>query len=567
MVALAEAPYSGVVPSWLDKEDKNPTINLKYPILFTDKDVGKANPFQWCVLDKVPDPLEDLNTNRLEELNKFILEFTRGDSKVHNYMVEVKSSNLNGFAFPCYDLWVKEEKNQNSFKPSGGMLGWIVFIANKKAASVFTEKSTQPPIFETCTYQFLEAFASRVREATMQDLLEDYLEDAGTLPGEFFEANLHKVTGFRGDTKGSYNLKLPLEKKELDIKVRPLPDTEDPNKLQNSPGTLKMCRNFWDRLEQIHETRIIGKRLGQLVSAHDYSKELNGIEIAYSQFDELIDTVINKIETVDFASSDNKKDVLAQLDRLVIPNNHAFLRRRFLFGHQFIESAGYIHGFPAQCLEWLRDGRKKSIYCLLRALIWVPIPPINKNSEPKFSDLWCRAYDFQTPNFEKSALYIKCNALFEELMNKSSNDTAQSFKILNDWVTIPKLNPDASSEQQILWPNPPPNAPCLLPMKGLLPILVFALRCAFQAAWLWSLSLATKHKKKSPLPKIDLASSLDRSRGGSLTLSFPSLTEDKSLHQQLVEEFSAHTERYAGLSRWNPEFKLDSDKSIISITF
>lgn len=238
-------------------------------------------------------------------------------------------------------------------------------------------------------------------------------------------------------------------------------------------------------------------------SAHDYSKDLNVI-------DRLVGAILREVSEIEMSvdalliDSPQRVDISSRFNDLTRIKEALDLRNRFVRSHSRVRSESRLYPQPEWCVALLRSGFRKDIYDLIRLLVWDPLgwdhyhklKEVSSGSELPYREVadWARlfAYDErgQHPDLdERLGNYLR--SLFIGKASPHASPTRGiSVEDFGKRHPPPYLNRHQGmtdqADDQVLWSAIPgtERTSRWLPCGELLPLLVFALRAAFQHAWL-----------------------------------------------------------------------------------
>lgn len=531
----------------------------------------------------------------------FLLPFTRGAG--HRNRMEV-NSDIKGFAIPAYDLW-------SEGKWKGGMLGWLVVFLAKTADRVkrISDNEAHQDLLKHSWLHFTDlvrSYVRRVREANIRDLLEDYAEPDGTheLPREYFLKHIHQVIGFKtlssaGDQKGREEwqkftvkrLVIPEDthREEVVQDVIPLPHTcwdsgaKSVKGTTFPPGTRRLCAMFLDELELVRAKREEGVQRGESTTFHDYSKDLNVLEDQLYRYSKDVRSTreaverqgqaLLALESLPPAARDLIQRVADEVKRLGDPNFDYMLRLQLLMSHLRVKTEGRLYEAPEFAWRWLESGTRGDIYLILRAFVWRPFgwrwydERLKSLPESVLDDdamTWTRLFLFDEdreesePRVMAGSIRNMISQVFRKLFFQwdiSKADYEASFP-------PPDLNPDADWRDRILWTMDDASITHhlkWLPPVRLLPVFIFALRAAFEHAFLRNFMnvLAADSPKavkgQKPL-LIRIRESTGPNPGGArihhrIHIAFPALGLEDDLRPLAVGDREAATLPYDNWSR------------------
>jgi hypothetical protein len=559
----------------------------------TGEILARASPWQPFKID--PDGLAD--EKPVQKLfGELLLPFTRGkflSTKTGQNRPEFKKaddanrsdSDIHGFAIPAYDVLCP----QTGWR--GGMTGWLVVFFNESPQGVrsFYENGNNDERLKLLEHSWerfadlVRAYVRRVREANMRDLLEDYAEPTGIheLPRDFFLRHLHQVIGYRSKlTINSKEPKLQQAAKRLEVpgnNERPSIDEEvfllphtcstycgDPGKgTAFPPGTRRLCAMFLDELELVRAKRKEGQQSGQSKTFHDTSKDLNVLEDQLQRYTKEVKGVREAVEreTQALQASESLPDqarssierIAGQVQRLGDPDLDYMLRLQFLMSHLRVQTEGRLSETPEWAWRLLESGTRWDIGLIIRAYVWRPFGwlwydrELKRLPESTLDDdtmTWSRIFLFDEDGEESEPRTM--NRIVREGISKvfrklffqwgiSKADYEASFP-------PPEINPDVEWPHPVLWKmdkNEKAHHLDWLPPVRLLPPFIFAMRAAFEHAYLRNylhvLDATSPAAVKDQKPRvIRISESRGSNPGGArihhcIHIAFPALGIEKGL--------------------------------------
>lgn len=464
------------------------------------------------------------------------------------YFMEDVSDELpmRGFVAPAYDDYmVASDEKFDQGHWAGGMSGWVFVFCEETWNP--DEDCEDTPLLEKdrefswhAFTQLMRTYVRRVREAHMLDLLEEYAEmNVQSEPEKFLQDNIHHITGWKYASDGPSVIRIPFETTgdPVEIPISPLWDTIDRLKYlgggKNSPlhakshtrydkkqfadGTVRLCKLFLDGLRLAHGQREVGHGAGQSTTFHDYSKDLNVLEDQLLHYTADVKRMRQGVEeeaeallaseSLPPAARESVQRMVDQVGCLGDPDIDYMLRLQFLMSHLRLKTEGRLYEAPAWCWKLLESGKKRDIYLILRALVWRPFgwrwydekaKSLSESTGASDSSNWSRiflsegVFLFGEDREEKEPRSV------DEKVRQGV-DSAFS-KLFFQWHILksdyeasfppPTVNPDAGWDEQLLWimdEETREHHSRWLPPAKLLPLFVFAMRTAFEHAFLRNL--------------------------------------------------------------------------------
>lgn len=256
------------------------------------------------------------------------------------------------------------------------------------------------------------------------------------------------------------------------------------------------ARYFYrDRVLPIAEQRKAAKDLGQLSgfleTAHDYSKDLNALDHTFGRLQKAIGDTASSIKQSlagrpEFAEFQDK--IHTDLNRLLKIRDHSLLRPRFMMAHLRTQTEGYYYEQPDWIVKRLANGTRGDIYFLFNHLVWEPLgarhylallemPP----QEAEVSD-WSRLFAYDEIGRHPQVDAFLADYLKQCFLRRPENGGPMTPEQFGARHPPPKINPEQGMTDVIL----PGLRELVVGIRGLLPLVVFSLRTAFQHAWLTS---------------------------------------------------------------------------------
>jgi hypothetical protein len=422
---------------------------------------------------------------------------------------EEKLSLLHGFALPLYDAYYGTQG------PVGGMVGWIVAFIDLPEADAAagwdslyrkwnmlfsTSEEDRQISWDMLSQILLPKFARDVRHAHMLDLVEEYVSREASLePESFFDSHIGHLTGWRypeSHEPAERSLSILFDEDRYSLPPRHL--TELPDTRVSPEGipteSVRLCKRFLELLRLAYGQR----RLGAISFAHDYAKDLNASDILLDRLRSAIEKSKRIPEMV--LDHELRAAIANELEDLRFTYDAAALRNRFMMAHLWAKTEGRLYEQPQWCVDRLMSGTKRGLYELIRCLVWEPLGP-GRGRRPEESPFpmesevaeWHRLYGHVDvglyPDVDNllSAYYAYCQ------------HSQMTDAVFGDRHPPPDLNPADGLDDAILKDLSIGDGSRFL-SPGLLPLLVFSLRTAFQHAWLSTFLAAAADWKQEVLP-------------------------------------------------------------------
>lgn len=477
------------------------------------------------------------NLKLVENLfNNFLLPFTRGAWKgtthSNNESSEKKpNEDIFGFAVPAYDTWNEPDGWR------GGMAGWLVVFLDPKTIEKImrrcapTKDDKESDFFRHSWLHLADlvrAYVRKIREANISDLLEDYAELRGSTesPRDYFLNHIHQVIGWKWSAEPTSEddraknkkckIEIPRNNEKDDIKawVAPLSDTlwqrcgKAGEGTTFPPGTRRICRLLPDGADLVKAKREEGKQSGQSSTFHDTSKDLNVLEDQLQRYTRDVTGVREAVEKdaqallaldlLPTTAREYVQRIADQAKRLGDPNLDYMLRLQFLMSHLRVKTEGRLYEAPAWCWQLLESGTKRDIYLILRALVWRPfgwawfdkeLKTLPESTLTDDSMTWSRIFLFDEDREEseprdlndevrRSISMVFSKLFFQWHISKADYEA---------YFPPPDLNRDADWDSPLLWAMSDEDKTHhlqWLPPVNLLPLFIFAMRTAFEHAFL-----------------------------------------------------------------------------------
>lgn len=262
----------------------------------------------------------------------------------------------------------------------------------------------------------------------------------------------------------------------------------------------------------------IGESIGESTTFHDYSKDLNLLDYQLREYtdevvevkaevEKLTDELVTLLSGLDAGEAKGSVErIRSEIERLGKPSYDYMLRLRFMMAHLKTETEGRLYEQPEWCVRWVKDGTRKDLYLLIRALVWMPVGwkyYDNLAKELRSPDgggrnlenldeadvyAWSRMMTYETAGLKDRS----DRDLFDGDQERLARTMWRLFALerieqsrFATFFPAPTLNPGMSLDAKLLWRELDDREDELyLPERGLLPLLVFSLRTAFQCSWL-----------------------------------------------------------------------------------
>lgn len=248
------------------------------------------------------------------------------------------------------------------------------------------------------------------------------------------------------------------------------------------------------RQQEKKAAQLLGEAIGKLKSAHDYSKDIGSALLRLSDFkkdlDRSRDSVLLQAEqlaAMDGHGAAIGERITENTKSWAVPNLDWFTAVQFTNAHQQTESLGALFGGPPECIKLLENGKLRDINELVRMLVWLPIPFFERKDKHRkllayapeklnHPATWHGLFQYDmVPSTENSNLHDRLGLKWNTILGESITQAA-----FYDRFKIPILC-DGEADARVLWGELP--AEQLKRLDGLLPLLVFSLRFAYQCAW------------------------------------------------------------------------------------
>ncbi len=343
---------------------------------------------------------------------------------------------------------------------------------------------------------------------------------------------------------------------------------------------------LFDDADLRYRERIAAQNQGQSKTFHDYSKDLNVLDDQLSRYAneavEVRKSVEAEAEKLINSESISKDAVTAlqrikqEAARLGVPQFDYILRLRFLMSHLRVKTEGRLYEAPEWCWKLLASGTKRDIYLIIRALVWLPAgwsryeeqrKTLPEAEGPDESFTWARLFLFDEDEDERQAA-----PSIQKAINEVMEQLFFAWKIRQDDYAAcfppPSLNPEVSWSQRVLWSALDEDeglAMRSMPPARLLPLLVFALRTAFEHAYLRTLLRTRNISTLAEMPRrrpreIRLWDEIPaKQRIHRIHVDFPAVGLEPDLHNKSVDElipadlpygqWSKHMDHYYRVSK------------------
>jgi len=298
-------------------------------------------------------------------------------------------------------------------------------------------------------------------------------------------------------------------KQTLDFCLHADPDTIIPKDSNQRTAYFrrlyKRYNHFYQRLLRRAEIAAIGKQSGESKTFHDYSKDLNVLDDQLSRYaSEAVDVRARvEVEAEGLLHSGSLSPGTAaalerikrEAARLATPKFDYILRLRFLMSHLRVKTEGRLYEAPEWCWKWVQSGTKRDIYLLVRALVWLPAgwsrfdeqrKTLPESARLDESFTWARLFLFDEDEGERSGT-PPLRAAIDKALTKLFINWGIKQRDYAECFPPPQLNPEADWRKQLLWAalgEAKNEALRTLLPAHLLPLMVFALRTAFEHSYL-----------------------------------------------------------------------------------
>lgn len=555
---------------------------------------------------------EILSTDKMPKLAKlffpkFIDHFVMGreavDKPSYDDLFHIPKDPPQGLFIPVYDF------NDESGRGAGGFEGWLVVLMdsmkvedkNESAIAMAVQKN------ESAITMAVQNFASRASEERMRELIERPWTDAMS-PATFTKLNYGHYGGWEGvlesETKFHPNSKIPFSKipfvflKEskngltptsenetseithIAIHIRAneeqgqdlwlvfrrrldtiLPETDDYLK-DYGYHIARSVNDLYQAARIRHEEIQRSKFIGLIESAHDYSKDLNAVDMAFGRLGRSISEKKERIRGILTSSEPSINLVLQNLDDLSIDYDYSSLRDRFMMAHLRAGTEGRLYEQPQWCIDLLAKGTRGDIDQIIDLLAWEPLGSshyrkLAGNKSPSFEEVadWSRLFAY-----DEHGLHPEIDEVLSRHLKRCFLDPAMSDDEFGRKHPPPVLNPEYKERMDVpLISVFSGEGSRRFALGGLFPLFVFSLRAAFQHAWLTTFLKAAASPSCPPngLPPEAVCLSESRlppSDDYRITLSFPD--------PRSVKQIPAHNSRSTSLPWGNLDRELDRYKGL-----
>jgi hypothetical protein len=173
------------------------------------------------------------------------------------------------------------------------------------------------------------------------------------------------------------------------------------------------------------------------------------------------------------------------------PSMDWFSAVQFTHAHLKTQTYGPITGEPIQCVAMVETGTLRSIYSLVRSLVWMPLhyvgykeleQDLQAAKSPKIDNplTWASLFRYDMRPTEATSSFHEM--LGDRIIQIIRKEQIKGPDFLNRFPA-PEINPeDNDFDLPLLWDEAEP-ASRYSPIERLLPLLVFSLRFAYQCAW------------------------------------------------------------------------------------
>lgn len=362
----------------------------------------------------------------------------------------------------------------------------------------------------------LNAFAASLLESEFEEILREDFQ--GDDPLTFLAENLHRIDGWKFVTSLPGTQTLGVRQLEINLRSN-LFQPAGPKETaflttsdcwtryedESSPAAENYRKRLNRRIRYFLEQARLQeskKRLGLLASAHDYSKDLNAID---STFGRLSDSIEQAAHSVDQSLSKHpalkeiREKVAADLAELTNIRDQSLLRPRFMMAHARTQTEGYYYEQPAWCVDRLANGMRQDIYFLIRLLVWEPLGAQSYlgmvKNVPQAAEVadWSRLFAYDEVGLHPAVDDLLSGYLKRCFLRPLADGGPMTPEQFGNLHPPPALNA-ARKMSDVLLPGLKPRSSGI---RGLLPLVVFSLRAAFQHAWLTSFIKAAIHDPDS----------------------------------------------------------------------
>jgi hypothetical protein len=398
----------------------------------------------------------------------------------------------------------------------------------------------------------LNHFAASLLESEFEEILrEDY---TGGDPFKFVAETIPRINGWNLQKASSakntleINLAQNLFSKATEAETAVASPTDDWTLAQTSCPEYRseINRRFrhYLKVTNIHRhERLNAQQSGFLESAHDYSKDLNAIDSTFGRLNESIEETANSIRESMAARpelTEFTEKVAADLVKLAKIRDYSLLRPRFMMAHARTQTEGYYYEQPDWLVQRLVNGTRGDIDFIIRLLVWEPIGSRRylelvemapQNTE--VSD-WSRLFAYDEFGRHPEIDILLAGYLKRCFLRPPENGGPMSPGEFGRLHPPPALNSDRHKADVLL----PGLRERTIGVRGLLPLLVFSLRAAFQHAWLTSFVKAALRSSYSasfcPVSEVVTLSEDVTNSSYSLRIEFPNPLS-ASIRERIVD--------------------------------
>jgi len=388
----------------------------------------------------------------------------------------------------------------------------------------------------------------------------------------------------------------------LHLWLRADPDTVVPEDLDEAIGYFRRFYKRYNELFQRLLRRSASASVGQSSTLHDFSKDLNALDIQMERYQRFLadertkfGSLIERLEKLPAqepgTNETHKKISLglrAILDQYGLPALDLQMLTRFQMMHMKAENARSLYEQPQFCVERLNRGSKADIARVVNFLVWMRshewVDPARTWEQGQDFDAWGRIFVYENRDNPANVHVI-------ELARHLFSDLGVQIEELGECFPRPLLRcirhtgqeaVEVGPDEPFLWPehNGHPVRPSVY---GFLPLFVFSLRAAYLHTYVATLETGKNARSKSELSRrlpdgrhpnqryITLQPSFIRGEQGSisnyqLAIRFPAtLMASRTLLPSLpLGDWSGHMETYSPLvSLWRPSLSLERGKGDI----
>lgn len=546
----------------------------QYSVIVPDPDFADQPPLR--VASSTPNGSDEISTeDQMYQVIQQVVDPTTGGKPWEEGFVIV---------LPVYDFLDVTKSDQ--VIPCGAFLGFLFLPLTIQGKEEAYKALNDAKKELHCVAPLINRFAWGFLRAEFDEILsEDY---AGDDPLKFLEKNAHRVDGWKFEIPKEPPAQPLIARRNddgeevLTIDLRPdlFSSAEfhpaitlkrkawtrwDPGMKQCNLNIARRIRYFYEQAVLQNAMTRAGQRSGILASAHDYSKDVGPILSQLTEYGEKIRSSMKTIQTeADRLSSlpspapeilDRIKEELEELQTKPTPRFGWFAATRFLNAHLVTQTRGVLLPEPVECVKMLEAGTLADLDEIVRLLVWHPVSIQElKDRERKYtkwspeklrmSSTWWTLFSFDLdpvpasrPFREKLGQRV-CSLILDEEIDQPA--FAERFQVPHI-----KIVNDLDEPVSCLWPDG--DAERWRPLDGLLPLLVFSTRFAFQCAW----AKTILEEAKGPLA-IRITPSKPEPRKNQFQISFPSLTSPGSPMEEhpYFREWEGQIGHYRGQLVW-----------------